>query len=185
MKSVLKILSVFSLFFLMACHSEPSLQKYYVKHQNDDNFLVVDLPMSMIIKNLDELPEKSRKTLKSIQKANVLALPLNGNNHAQYKKQRKKVTDILQSGDYKLLMKMNFSGKNVQLRYLGNENAIDELVVLAYDDSKGFMVARILGKDMNPEAFLRLFEAAKSGKTHLDLKEMDQFEDFFDDKDKN
>lgn len=154
---------------LMACNSEPSLQKYYVNHQEEQDFVVVDVPSSLFLGNQSGLSEKDQKVLKSIKKANVLAYPLTGENLKTYMKQKETIKNILKNDRYKLLMRFGASGKNVRMYYEGDDDAIDEVVVFGYDDEKGFAVARVLGDKMNPSALLKLFQAAGNGDIDINL----------------
>ncbi len=169
MREVYKFIGIGMVLLLVSCQSEPSLQNYYVEHQNDTNFMVIDLPASMIMGNLKDLPKDAQEALSHIDKANMLLFPLNGSNHKQYKIQRDKVLAILDSDDYKLLFRLKYSEAHIQLRYLGNQKEIDEFVLLAYDDSKGFAVARILGDNMNPQAIIKTLQAVRKGNVKVNV----------------
>src|SRR5699024_10810635 len=118
MKQYLKIVTVGVAFLLISCHSEPSLQKYYVNHQNEPNFFAMYVSGGIIASKLDTFTKDLQKSFKQIRKVNILALPLNGENRDQYEDERHRVSTILTSGNYKLLMRVDFSGNKVQLRYL-------------------------------------------------------------------
>ncbi len=155
------------LLLLTACQHKASLQKFYVNHQDDENFLVIDIPTSLLYGNISNLQDKTQKALMRIEKANVLALPLNGNNKSQYDKSVHKLLKILKQKRYKLLFKLQFSGVHFQVQYTGNESAITELIITAYSDEKGFVVARLLGKDMTAESVVEVLKAAHSGNLNI------------------
>lgn len=170
MKLRFKILGIGCCLLMLSCHSEPSLQQFYVDHQNKPNFVVVDLPMSLIFSNLDTLPDTAQKTIRSIEKANVLALPLNGDNHAQYDTALKTLKQILSKSSYKLLLRLNFSDKHLQLRYLGEGDAIDEFVMFGYDDENGFIIVRLLGDNMKPKALVHLIGLMHGSRAKIGLE---------------
>ena len=68
------------------------------------------------------------------------------------------------------------------MKYLGEEDAIDEVIIFASDDTKGFAIFRLLGDDMKPGQMLKLMNSINSG--DLDLSALsgigDMFEDEFD-----
>ena len=173
MNRLFNLLGLACCFLLLSCHSEPSLQQFYVDHQNKPNFVVVDLPMSLIFSDRDSLPEAAKKTIRSIEKANVLALPLNGDNRAQYDNALNTLKHILTNGSYDLLLRLNFSDKHLQLRYLGKNGAIDEFVLLGYDDENGFVVVRLLGDDMNPKALIHLIELMHDSRAQMELEDIE------------
>jgi len=154
---------------LASCTNEATLQSYYVDHQDNKNFMVIDLPASLLLNDNSQLPEKDQKVIKSIKKAVVLALPLNGNNQDVYEKERSIVEGILENEKYNLLMRMGSSQSGIRISYLGEEDAIDEIVVYGNDDQKGFAVARILGDDMNVGAILKLAKSIGKGDANINI----------------
>ena len=44
------------------------------------------------------------------------------------------------------------------IKYLGDEDEIDEIVLFASESSKGFIVARILGDGMKPAQIMKLMK---------------------------
>lgn len=154
---------------LMACNAEPSIQKYYVDHQEDQDYVVVDVPSSLFLGDQSGLSKKDQKVVKSIKKANVLAYPITGENQKTYTKEKESIKNILKNDRYTLLMRFGASGKNVRMYYEGDDDAINEVIVFGYDDEKGFAVARVLGDKMNPSALLKLFQSAGNGDIDINL----------------
>ncbi len=92
MKTITKLFTVAIVVILFtSCASSPSLQKYYIDNQDDENFISLDLPASLVSLKDNASPE-ARKTLESIKKLNVLAFVKNSNNEAQYALENKGLT---------------------------------------------------------------------------------------------
>lgn len=178
MKGFVRALGLLSLLLLMSCNKEVSLQKYYVDHQEDAEFMSADVSTNMLFSNLTFLPEETQQSLKAIRKANILAYPISGDNQERYQKEKKEVLSILENGNYHQLFRLKFGNGSFQLRYLGEPDKVQELVLLAYSDDKGFALARLLGKDMNPNT---IWDLINSG----DLQNIDlsAFENLIDDLD--
>ncbi len=139
-----------ALLLLVSCASQQSLQEYYVDNQENPNFIAVSIPASVLNLNEDELSEKEKEAIGSLRKFNVLAFRVQEQNQEVYKAERKKVREILSNEDYTDLMKISTrEGKGV-LKYLGAADAIDELILFGDSKEKGFILVRILGKNMNP-----------------------------------
>ena len=49
-------------------------------------------------------------------------------------------------------------GKGV-IKYLGDDDAIDEVIIYGDREEQGFLLARVLGKDMNPADAMLLVQA--------------------------
>ena len=49
--------------------------------------------------------------------------------------------------------------RKAALYFTGEEDAIDEIVAFGYDSERGMGVARILGKDMNPQKIMELIKS--------------------------
>ena len=54
---------------------------------------------------------------------------------------------------------MNTSFGKASVRYLGDDDAIDEVVIYGDSDDKGFMLVRVLGKNMNPSKLIEFLKA--------------------------
>ena len=178
MKKKINIIGILVLILgLASCTSEPSLQSYYVDHQDNKNFMVLDVPASLIVGDNSQLPAKDQEVLKSVKKAVVLALPLNGENEKFYKEERVTIEQILENEKYNLLMRMGSSKSGVRISYLGDEDSIDEIVIYGNDEEKGFAVARVLGDDMNIGAILKLAKSIGNGDVNVNVNSLEPLMD--------
>lgn len=146
---------------LVSCSSTQSLQEYYVASANNPNFLSIDLPASLL--NLDkvDLPADEKESIDSFRKLNILAFKRKQDNDAEFQLEKKKVKAILQNSKFTELMKMNTGFGKASIKYLGDEDAIDEVVVYGDNDEKGFLLVRILGDNMNPAKLVLFIQALK------------------------
>ncbi|MFD1095726.1 DUF4252 domain-containing protein [Salegentibacter chungangensis] len=144
-----------------ACNNDPSLQEYYVSNQEDSKFIAIDMPTSMFA-NADSLDEEHRATLESVKKVNVLAFPLEQGKEA-LEAEKAELQNILKNDKYQLLMKYGSNGKKAEVYFTGKEDAIDELIVFGYDDTRGVGVARVLGEDMDPAKIMKLIRSLEEG----------------------
>jgi len=175
MKKINLILLLVIAVVAVACSGEPSLQKYYVENQENENFVVLDVPSSLFLGDNSGLSEEDQKVIRSIRKANVLVLPVNNNNQDVYQEEKATMETILKDEKYKVLMRFDSSGRNVKVMYLGEQDAIDEVIVYANDDTKGFAVARLLGDDMNFAAVMKLMQSAAKGDVDVNLDALGGF----------
>lgn len=155
----MKSLPVLALILLMGCSSTQSLQEYYVDNAENPNFISLDLPASIL--NLDEvdLTDEQRTAVESLRKLNVLAFRKTSSNGAEYEVEKGKVNAILKNSDFKELMKLNSKYGKGSVKYLGEADAIDEVVIYGNSDEKGFALVRVLGKNMNPAYLMQLMQA--------------------------
>lgn len=166
MKSI-KILGVaLAAATFVSCSNEPSLQEYYVENQQDNKFIALDVPTSMFT-NVQELDENQRATLESVKKINVLALPVKESKE-EYEAEKTKLSSILQDEKYQLLMKYGSNDRKAEIYFTGDEEAIDEIIVYGYDDTRGVGVARVLGDDMNPQKLMELMKSLEKGDVDVD-----------------
>lgn len=61
---------------------------------------------------------------------------------------------------------------NVTVNYLGEEDAIDEVVIFGSDNEKGFAVVRVIGENMNPANILKLTQELKMDENSDQLKQL-------------
>ncbi|MET2984838.1 DUF4252 domain-containing protein [Aureibaculum conchae] len=158
MKTITKILSIFIVILLFAsCASSPSLQKYYIDNQDDKNFVSLDVPASLVSLKDNASPE-AQETLESIKKLNILAFVKDKKNEAEYALESNKVKTIIKDNKYIELLRVKDKGRNIVIKYEGDEddNSIDELIVYANDKSQGFALVRVLGDKMEPGKILKM-----------------------------
>ena len=67
---------------------------------------------------------------------------------------------------------MNMGKSNVSVNYLGEEDAIDEVIIFGADNNKGFAVVRVIGENMNPSAILKLTQEIKMDGDNAQLKQL-------------
>lgn len=163
---------------LMSCSNEQSLQKYLVDKQDDDKFMKIDLATSLLQAEGNTLSEDEKNVLETVKKINVVAYPLSDGNTAEYEAERQNITQLLSQAKYKTLMKMGSNSVGATLKYVGEEDAIDELIVLASDDTRGFAVFRLLGDNMKPGDMIKLMTSIEKG--DMDIKSLQSVGELFD-----
>ncbi len=168
MKNVFKILGLVSVLLLTSCNSDPSLQQYFVDHQGDNDFIAVDIPSSLLDKDNIELNAEEQEALESVKKVNFLGLQLNEENKNRFEKERVAINKILNSDKYETLMKFGSNGTNAVLKYTGDDDDIDEVIVFATDQKRGLALVRVLGDNMRPEKMAKLARSVEEGKLDLE-----------------
>jgi len=169
----IKGLLLATVFILISCDSTPSLQKYIVDSKENNEFMSIDIPASIIQLKNTEVSEEVKKTLNTIKKMNFLALQLNNDNHKLYDSEKLKVKNILKNPKYKQLIRFKRNKSNVSVSYLGKEDAINEVVLLGADNEKGFALVRILGKNMNPSDIIKLSQEIKIDGNSSQMKQLE------------
>lgn len=141
----------------VSCNNGPTLQTYYVDNELKPGFTTFDIPTSFIDVDKVELSEQQEKAYESIDKLNVLVFKLDGNNADAHKVELENIKTILTNTKYEELMRGgNTTDGKFVVKFLGDIENIDELIILGDANDKGFMVARILGDDMNANDLISL-----------------------------
>jgi Domain of unknown function (DUF4252) len=174
MKLIYSFLALLSL-LMLSCNSEPSLQKYFVEHTDNSNFIALDVSPSILNIDKTKLSVTQNDAMKSFEKMNILAFKLTDKNKAQFELERAKVTTILKNEKYQQLMKFG-SGKEVaSVSFVGDDEHIDEFVLFANKKENGFAVVRVLGKDMNPTSIVTMVTALQH--SNIDLEQLKPLKD--------
>ncbi|TCK68946.1 uncharacterized protein DUF4252 [Winogradskyella wandonensis] len=162
----------------LSCSNGPTLQTYYVDNELKPGFTTFDAPTSLIDIEKIDLTEQQRKAYNSVNKLNALVFQMNENNKEQYKVELEKVKTILKHPKYEELLRGGNStdGKFV-VKFLGDVERIDELVLMGNANDKGFAVIRILGDDMNANDLLSLRTALD--KVNFDNTDLNGLTEFF------
>jgi len=175
MKSFLKIIGTMFVFafILASCNSTPSLQKYFVDSKENNEFISVDLPANILQLKDTEVSDDIKQTLETIKKVNFLALQLTETNAALVDSEKEKVKAILKNPKFKQLMRLNIGKGNVSVNYLGEEDAIDEVVIFGSDKEKGFALVRVIGENMNPADIFKLSQEIKLDGDSNEFKQLE------------
>ncbi|WP_299677906.1 DUF4252 domain-containing protein [uncultured Dokdonia sp.] len=179
MKGIVKIITIvlFAGISLTSCNNGETLQEYYVANQENSDFILVDVPTSLISQDTKALDEEQKRVLKTVRKINIMAYPMKEDTGASFETEVAKVSTILASDDYEELMKVNSEMGNMKLYFRGEEDAIDEVIVFASQDEKGFVLARLLGNDMNIADMANLAKTIQAG--DIDVSQFDGVMDVF------
>ncbi|MFT5941483.1 MAG: hypothetical protein ACI9AV_000321 [Sediminicola sp.] len=161
MKTSIKktVLAFVAMGFLAACSSNQSIQEYYVDNSNNPNFISIDIPASILNLDKAELSPEEKRAIQSLKKLNVLAFKKTAENAAEFKVESAKVNAILKSDKFVELMKLKSSFGNGVVKYLGEDDAIDEVIIFGSNNDQGFALIRVLGDDMNPAYLMTLMKA--------------------------
>ena len=159
MKTLKSLLYISLIGIFAACSSTQSLQEYYIDNTENPNFLMFDVPTSVLNLENADLSEAQRAALKSLKKLNILAFKKTTENTAAFEIEKANVKAILSNDKFIQLMKMNTSYGKATIKYLGSEDAIDEVIIYGDSDEKGFALIRVLGNDMNPAHMIQLLQA--------------------------
>lgn len=160
-KIISKIVTLVIISFLVfSCENEASLQQYFVNSEHKSEMYKFDIPAS-ILSFGESASEEINEALESIDRLNVLAFRLNGDNETLYLEEKSKVKLILKNKSYRDLFKANTNGIKIIVKYLGTDESMEEVVFYANDNKKGFALGRLLGDDMRPEKIIKLLESTK------------------------
>lgn len=158
MKNIFKYLALVVAIstLIVSCDSYPSLQKYYVDSQSSADFIALDIPASIVTLKEEDASEEVRATLKTIKKINFLGFQMSDTNIDEYKIEQQKVKAILKNPKYQELIRLNMGAKSLVVKFLGEEDAIDEVIFYGADKELGFALVRVLGDKMNPAKMMAL-----------------------------
>ncbi|MCF6351008.1 MAG: DUF4252 domain-containing protein [Flavobacteriaceae bacterium] len=166
-KIIYKITVLILLILLTSCSDKPSLQKYFIESENNNEILMVDIPTSILVAK-DDISEEAKQALKSIDKLNLLAFRLKDDNVTSFTEEKLKIKEILKNNDYQELLRVNNKGFKLTVKFLGSEESINEVIVYAADNTKGFVLGRLLGNDIKPESMVNLLKSVKKTESNSD-----------------
>lgn len=169
---ILRLVPLLLVLLLYSCNNKTSLQEYYVEHRVDTSFVALDIPASLVLGDNSRLEPEQRAVIETIDKINLLGYPASEENKEAFEKEKLRLKKILADEKYQTLMKFKSGTMSAELFYLGEDDAIDELIVFGSDQTKGFGVARVLGENMNPEDLINLVHSLRNG--NLDLEGLEE-----------
>ncbi|WMI64566.1 DUF4252 domain-containing protein [Aestuariibaculum sp. YM273] len=141
---------------LVGCGNAPSLQSYFVDHQESASFISQDIPISMLNIDTSEFTEDQKEAYNSVSRLNFLGYKSDSTNVDAYTSEVNKVKAILSNEKYLDLIEFSDRGNRIVMKYIGDDDEADEVVIFGSSKEYGFGIARVLGNDMNPQKMVTL-----------------------------
>lgn len=161
-----------------SCNQGITLQTYYVDHELQPGFTTLDIPTSLLDLDEEDLSQEQLEAYESIDKLNMLAFLVDDKNEQQFKTEVETVKTILNDPKYEELIRGGSvrDGKFV-VKFLGDPDKLDELILFGYSTTQGFALVRVLGDDMNANQIVNLVTSVQ--KSGMDDDQIAQFMNFF------
>lgn len=161
-----------------SCNQGPTLQTYYVDNEQKPGFVSFDIPTSFLNLEDVELSDDQKEAYESVDKLNVLTYMEADTDAVTYNLELEKVKTILKNPEYEELMRGgNSSDGKFVIKYLGDEDNIDELIIFGNANNRGFLIARILGDDMNARKLMSLSSVLENA--NYDDAQLGKLKEFF------
>ncbi|MBU3821696.1 DUF4252 domain-containing protein [Flavobacteriaceae bacterium XHP0103] len=171
------IVAIFAAFFLVGCNDGLTLQRYFVDHQESTNFISQDFPISMLKIDEANLTGQQKEALKSVKRLNFLGYKIDEAHVDAYSAELSKVKAILSKAKYNELADFSYQGAKVSMKYIGDDDKADEVVLFGSSKDMGFGVVRILGDEMTPDKIITL--AGLMEKNNVDTSQLGDIINFF------
>lgn len=161
-----------------SCNQGPTLQTYYVDNELKPGFATYDMPASFVNVENVNMTEEQKVAYKSVDKLNVLTFLKKDTEAEDYKAELENVKAILKNPKYEELMRGgNSTDGKFTVKFIGDIDHIDELIIFVSANDKGFMIARVLGNDMSAKKLMSLGSVLENAK--FEDAQIDMFKDFF------
>lgn len=171
---LIKASLLLSVFLILACNQEQSLQRYFVDSGEKPEFNTLSLSPKSMIKNTEALSDEDKQQLENISKLNMLIFQKN-DNESLFTSELENLSSILKQEKYKSLFSAGEPSKSMEMLYVGEDDEIKEIIIFGHDEGMGFIVARVLGDNLNPN---NIYKIMKMG-DQFDMSEVQKtLEDF-------
>ena len=171
------LITLITALFFSGCNNSQSLQEYFVENAGNGQFISFDIPASVLNVTEASLTPEQKEAYQSVKKLNVLAFKINENNKDVFEAEKAKIQSILADDDYQELMRINTGKAKGVVKYLGDDDAIDEVILFGSDNAYGLALIRVLGNDMKVENLGQLMEIIQ--KSNIDKEGLGQLGNLF------
>jgi hypothetical protein len=144
------------MFVTVSCNDKASLQRYFVDNQEAKDFLTQDIPISVLKIDESNFTKEQKEAYNSVSRLNFLGYKANETNAETLNVEIAKVKAILSDDRYIDLMEFSDKGNKIVVKYIGNDEEADEVIVFGSSKEYGFGIARVLGNDMSPDKMATL-----------------------------
>ena len=156
---ILLVLAVVTL--VTSCQPAMTLQRYFLESQENTDFTLIEIPASLLGGSLEDLTPEQMATFTSLRKVSVL-MYRNAEKKEFITSQQSLINSFLKSDGFEALVAARTKGEaQASILIRGEVDQIDEAVFFGFAEGEGFVLARILGEQMNPAAFLQLADSLK------------------------
>ena len=161
---------------LMSCNQGPTLQTYFVDNELKPGYSQIDAPTSLINIDQVEMTDEQREAYKSVDKLNILVFTPTDSLEG-ISTEIAKVNTILKDPKYEELIRGNTVDGKFSIKYIGEVDNVDELILFGSSEDKGFVIARLLGDNMNAGKIYSLRTVLENAK--FDDSNLNGLTDFF------
>lgn len=174
-KSMVMLLLVIA---FTSCNQGPTLQTYFVDNELKPGFASFDVPTSFLNVDGFEMTDEQREAYESVNKLNVLTYIEEDTEAEAYKLELEHIKTILKNPKYEELMRGgNATDGKFTVKFLGDIDKLDELIIFANANNRGFIVARVLGDDMNASKLMSLQSVLQNAK--IEDSQLNNLTEFF------
>lgn len=172
------VMFLFIIATLWSCNNGLTLQTYYVDNELKPGFQSLDIPTSFLDIEETSLTDEQKAAYRSVDKLNMLSFVISEDNKNQFDTELAKVKTIFKDAKYQELMRGgNTTDGKFMVKFIGDENNLDELILFGYSNQKGFAVVRVLGDDMNATHLVQL--AMSMQNANISDSKVNEFMGFF------
>ena len=160
---------------ISSCSDKNSLQNYILDNAEKVGFSSSSIPKSILKPAELKLTSEQQVAFDAVDRINVLMYKYDPTKEEEFTAESTKVSKILQQEKYEELI--SFGNKGI-IKFSGEEDAIDEIVIFLSNKEMGFAVARIIGDDMTMNKFMELYSMAGQrdvSEGNLNLGEITKF----------
>jgi len=145
-----------------SCSDKNSLRNYFLDHAEKAGFSSSTIPVSLLKQEGMQFTKKQEEALEAVDRVNLLFYRPENMKQEEFTTEKNNVKAILNQEKYEELINL---GRNGVIKYIGNDDTIDEIIAFVSEKEMGFAVMRIIGNDMTLEKFMELYKMSEQRST--------------------
>lgn len=140
---------------ISSCSDKNSLQNYILENAEKVGFSSSSIPKSLIKSAKLKLTTEQQEAFDAVDRISVLVYKYDQQKEDEFIAQNTRVKTILKQKKYEELISLGNKGV---IKYSGDEDAMDEIIIFLSNKEMGFAVARVVGNDMTMVKFMELYK---------------------------
>lgn len=166
MRSILALVLIALTF--SSCKKEDSIQTFFVEHQERPDYSVVDVSSSLLDLEKTNLNAEEQEALDSFDKLHILLYKATDSTQEAYESELKKINKVFKNKAYPELFVFNDNGTKFKIHTVGENDEVDEILVLASSNRMGFAAIRVLGDNMDATKMATLVSKIQNSNANND-----------------
>lgn len=170
------IILLFATVITYSCQKDANIEQFMVNRQENSQVTSFDITPEMLQFKEGIISPENKELLQTVRKANIMFYKTDTLNKDTYTKDIQILKNIFKNKKYQEIARFGKGTNAIKIYSVGKDvEHLNEVIIVGNDDTKGWGLARITGKNMNPQQLLTLIDDIDWTQKNLNTSVIESF----------